>query len=155
MLPVRSTRVSRYVRAAPAAVYAALVDPVAVAEWKFPSGMTCEVHVFEPRIGGNLRVTLTHDLASEAGKTTQHSDTYSGRFVELVPNERIVEIDEFETTDPTMTGAMTVTISLVPVGDGTEVIGLHEGLPPGVSLADNELGWESALERLAALVESG
>jgi len=36
---------------------------------------------------------------------------------------------------------------------GTEVVGQHDGLPPGVSRADNELGWRMALRKLAALVE--
>ena len=31
--------------------------------------------------------------------------------------------------------------------------GLHEGLPPGVSPADNELGWIMALAKLAARVK--
>lgn len=50
---------------------------------------------------------------------------------------------------------MKVTITLVDADGGTEVLGLHEGLPPGVSIADNEAGWQSALARLAALVEEG
>jgi hypothetical protein len=48
---------------------------------------------------------------------------------------------------------MTITITLEDVDGGTKVTGLHEGLPPGVPIADNEAGWESAFARLAALVE--
>jgi uncharacterized protein YndB with AHSA1/START domain len=49
---------------------------------------------------------------------------------------------------------MTITIELRDSDDGgTELRALHEGLPPGVSAADNETGWRSALDRLAALVE--
>ena len=155
MLRVRSTRVSRHVKATPAKVYAALTDPRAVANWKVPSGMRCEVHAFEARVGGALRVSLTYELPTEAGKTTAQTDTYAGRFVELVPNERVVEVDEFETTDPRLRGEMKITITLAEADGGTEVTGLHEGLPPGVSIADNETGWESALARLATLVEAG
>ena len=151
---MRTTRVTRHVRAPRAKVYAALLDPVAVARWKAPSGMTCDVHAFEARVGGRLRVSLTYDLPTEAGKTTAHTDTYTGRFVEIVPNERIVEVDEFETSEPDLRGEMKITISLADAGGGTEVTGLHEGLPAGVPLADNESGWESALARLAALVET-
>jgi hypothetical protein len=32
---------------------------------------------------------------------------------------------------------------------------VHEGLPPGLSSADNEVGWREALAKLAALVEAG
>jgi hypothetical protein len=31
---------------------------------------------------------------------------------------------------------------------------VHENLPPGVSPADNELGWTMSIEKLAGLVES-
>ena len=64
------------------------------------------------------------------------------------------ELDVFETADPAMQGEMRVTISLLDVPGGTEVIGMHEGLPPGVALADNELGWRLAFGKLAALVEA-
>lgn len=37
---------------------------------------------------------------------------------------------------------------------GTDLHATHEGLPPGVSPADNELGWTMALAKLAAIVES-
>lgn len=116
--------------------------------------MTCTVETFEPREGGRVRVSLTYDAPDRAGKTTAQTDTYNGRFVELVPGERVVEVDEFETTEPALAGEMRVTISLSDVPGGTKVVGLHEGVPPAVSLADNEAGWASSLGRLAALVES-
>jgi uncharacterized protein YndB with AHSA1/START domain len=155
MWRVRSTRVSRHVKAPRARVYAALIDPSAVAKWKVPDGMTCRVHAFEGREGGAFRISLTYITSTGAGKTTTQTDTYRGRFVELVPNERVVEVDEFETADPALRGEMRVTISLVDSDGGTDVLGVHEGLPPGVSIADNQAGWQSSLARLAALVEDG
>jgi uncharacterized protein YndB with AHSA1/START domain len=155
MLGMRSTRVSRHVKASRARVYAALIDANAIASWKVPTGMTCHVHAFEGREGGTFRISLTYDTSIGTGKTTSHTDTYRGRFVELVPNERVVEVDEFETADPALHGEMKVTITLVDADGGTDVLGVHEGLPPGVSIADNEAGWQSALARLAALVEDG
>jgi uncharacterized protein YndB with AHSA1/START domain len=136
-------------------VYAALIDANAVARWKVPDGMTCQVHAFEAREGGAFRISLTYETPTEAGKTAAHTDTYRGRFVELVPGERVVEVDEFETTDPALAGEMKITITLVDADGGTQVLGVHEGLPPGLSLADNQVGWESSLARLAALVEDG
>jgi uncharacterized protein YndB with AHSA1/START domain len=148
-----STRIIRHVNAPRARVYEALVDPEAVREWKVPDGMTCHVHSFDAREGGTFRISLTYDTSTAAGKTTAHTDTYHGRFVELVPNERVVEVDEFETDEPALQGEMTVSFALTDADGGTDVIGLHEGLPPGISRADNEAGWRSALDRLAALVE--
>jgi uncharacterized protein YndB with AHSA1/START domain len=146
--------VSQHVNAPRDAVYRVLLDPNSIALWKVPAGMRCQVHAFDPRVGGTLRVSLTYDEASGAGKTTAHTDTYHGRFVEFVPNQRIVEIDEFETNDPALRGEMKITIELADEDEGTLVIGTHEGLPPGVPIADNEIGWRMALEKLAKLVET-
>ena len=135
-------------------MYRALVDANAVAMWKVPEGMKCHLHSFDPREGGTFRISLTYNTQAGAGKTTAHTDTYHGRFVELVPNERVVEVDEFETTDPALQGEMKITITLSDKDGGTEVVGVHEGLPPGVAVADNEFGWRLALGKLAALVEA-
>jgi uncharacterized protein YndB with AHSA1/START domain len=116
--------------------------------------MTAYVHEFDGREGGTFRISLTYDTPTGVGKTTARTDTYHGRFIKLVPNELLVEVDEFETADPALRGEMTITITLGDADGGTDVIGLHEGLPPGISAADNEAGWRSALDRLAELVEA-
>jgi uncharacterized protein YndB with AHSA1/START domain len=106
------TRARRYVDAPRATVYRALIDADAIAKWKVPTGMTCHVHAFAAREGGTFRISLTYDAPSAAGKTSGQTDRYHGRFVELVPNERVVEVDEFETEDPALRGEMTVAITL-------------------------------------------
>lgn len=50
---------------------------------------------------------------------------------------------------------MRITTTLADAPGGTEELAVHEGLPPGVPLADNETGWREALAKLAALVEKG
>ncbi|WNG53601.1 SRPBCC family protein [Archangium gephyra] len=150
-----TTRISRHVKAPRARVYRALIDARAVEAWRVPPGMTSHVHVFEPREGGSIRISLTYDEPTGTGKTTAHTDTYHGRFVKLVPDEQVVETIEFETADPALRGEMTLTISLVDVDGGTDVIAVHDGVPSGVSPADNETGWRLSIERLAALVEAG
>jgi uncharacterized protein YndB with AHSA1/START domain len=117
--------------------------------------MSCVLHEYDVRVGGRLRVSLTYETIDGVGKTSARTDTYHGRFVELVPGERVVEVDEFETGDPALRGEMRATFELRDADGGTEVVGLHENLPPGLSLEDNEAGWRSALDRLAALVEGG
>ena len=150
-----STRVSRHVNAPRAQVYRALLDPVAVAKWRVPNGMTSQVHEFEAREGGSFRISLTYDAPTGTGKTIAQTDTYHGHFVKLVLNQQVVEVMEFETADPAMRGEMTITFTLTDSDSGTEVLGIHEGVPPGVSPADNETGWRMALDKLAALVEAG
>jgi len=149
---MRVTRVCQYIKAPREILYRALIDPSAIAIWKVPTGMTCRVHTFDARVGGTFRISLTYDAPTGVGKTTAHTDTYRGRFVELVPNERVVEIDEFETQNPALRGEMKITIELADKEGGTEVVGVHEGLPASVSAADNEVGWRMALGKLASFL---
>lgn len=149
-----STAVRRRIDAPRSRVYRALLDPTAIARWKVPQGMTAQVHEFDGREGGSFRISLTYDAPTATGKTTARTDTYHGRFVKLVPDEQVVEIDEFETDDPAMRSEMTITITLTDVEGGTELVAVHEGLPPGVSPADNETGWRMSLDKLAALLEA-
>ncbi len=117
--------------------------------------MTSQIHQFDGREGGTFRISLTYGMPTTAGKSTAQTDTFHGRFVELVPDTTVVQVVEFETDDPAMKGEMTITYELADAGDGgTELTGLHEGLPPGVSPADNELGWRMSIDKLAVLVES-
>ena len=149
-----ATRVTRTIAAPPSRVYRALLDPAAVQVWMVPEGMTSAVHAFEPYEGGTFRISLTYEAPGSAGKTTDRTDTFSGRFVRLVPDREVVQAVAFETGDPDMSGDMTITYQLSEDGSGgTTLTGRHEELPPGLSPSDNELGWSMSLAKLAALVE--
>ncbi|MFL5069170.1 MAG: SRPBCC family protein [Xanthobacteraceae bacterium] len=149
-----SIHLSQHVNAPRANVYRALLDARAVATWMVPRGMTSHVHEFDAHEGGSFRISLTYDAPTGTGKTTAHTDTYHGRFVKLVPDEQVVEVVEFETTDPALRGEMTITIALADANGGTDITAVHDGLPRGLSTADNEAGWRSSLAKLAALVEA-
>lgn len=150
-----TTRVERLIRAPRHAVYRALLDADAIEQWRVPDGMTSHVHSFEPREGGSFRVSLTYSAPDRTGKSTAHTDTYHGHFARLVPDQEVVEVSEFETSDAALAGQMTITYTLIEEegGAATRLVGLHEGLPEGVSPADNELGWRIALDKLAELLE--
>ena len=149
-----TTRIARHIRAPRPRVYRALLDPAAVQHWMVPDGMTSEVHSFDPSEGGTFRISLTYDAPTGTGKTSAQTDSFHGRFVTLVPDAQIVQVVEFETHDPTMQGAMTITYTLRDVEGGTDVVGVHEFLPSGLDEADNEVGWRISMGKLAALVES-
>ncbi|HEY0735903.1 MAG TPA: SRPBCC family protein [Herpetosiphonaceae bacterium] len=149
-----STRLTQHVNAPRAKVYRALIDARAVATWMVPDNMTSYVHEFESREGGAFRISLTYDAPTGTGKTSAHTDTYHGRFVTLVPDEQVVEVMEFETDDDSMRGEMTVTFTLSDADGGTDVLAVHDNVPPGVASADNETGWRMSLEKLARLVEA-
>lgn len=153
-----NTAVTRVVRAPREEVYRAFLDPDAVASWLPPEGMSGHVHIFDPREGGEFRISLTYDDPANSpggsgGKTTDDTDTHRGRFVELVPHERIVEVVEFESDDPGFAGEMRITVTLSDVDGGTEVTFRCEDVPSGVRPEDNEAGSRSSLDNLAALLE--
>jgi uncharacterized protein YndB with AHSA1/START domain len=135
-------------------VYRTLLDAEAVRHWMVPDGMTSYIHSFDAREGGTFRISLTYDIPTDAGKTTAQTDSFRGRFVKLVPDTEVIQVVEFETDDPSMQGEMTITYLLADANDGTSLTGLHENLPPGVSPADNELGWSMSVDKLAELVET-
>src|SRR3954447_15430563 len=115
------SRIIRQLKAPRARVYRALTDQREIALWKVPTGMSAQVHEFDAREGGAFRVSLTYDAPTRTGKTTAHTDTYRGRFMRLVPNQKIVEAIEFETADPALPGEMTITTTLVDVDGGTQL----------------------------------
>jgi uncharacterized protein YndB with AHSA1/START domain len=81
--------VRQHVNAPRERVYRALLDAEAVRRWMVPDGMTSLVHAFDAREGGSFRISLTYDAPTGTGKTSAHTDSYHGRFLELVPNERV------------------------------------------------------------------
>jgi uncharacterized protein YndB with AHSA1/START domain len=153
----RSTSVSTLIKAPREQVYQAFLDPEAVAEWLSPDGMKGHVDIFEPHVGGKLRMSLTYldQKDRPRGKTSEDVDTSEGTFVELIPNEKIVQVFEFESDQPDMTGEMRITWSLDDVDGGTEVTVLMEDIPKGIRLEDNELGSRQSLRKLAVFVEGG
>jgi len=151
---VYSTQASRHIRAPRSAVYRALLDAGAIAQWRVPAGMSSHVHEFDAREGGSFRVSLTYDAATGTGKSASHTDTYRGHFVKLVPDEQVVEVFEFETADPDLRGEMTMTTTLTDADGGTDVLVVHEGVPDKVPPADNETGTRMALAKLAKLTEA-
>ena len=89
---VTSTTVRRRLPAPPPVVYAALLDAGAVQRWKVPSAMTSQLHESDAREGGRVRVSLTYVDPDRAGKSSAHSDTYTGcdlpPGVDPAPNEQ-------------------------------------------------------------------
>ena len=119
------------------------------------AGMSGHVHEFDAREGGSLRVSLTYEAPDDTGKSMAHTDSYHGHLVKIVPDQQVVEVVEFETDDPALLGAMTMTTTLTEVDGGTEVVVVHEGIPDAIPAEDNETGTRMALANLARLVEAG
>jgi len=151
---VYSTEASREVDAPRSSVYRALLDAGAIARWRVPTGMTCEVHEFDAREGGFFRISLTYDAPTGTGKSAAHTDTYHGHFVRLRPDEQVVEVLEFEAAAAELRGEMTMTTTLADAESGGTLVTIrHDGIPDAVPAADNEVGTRMALDKLAMFVE--
>jgi len=150
-----TTSVSRTINAPRKAVYQAFLDPVSLASWLPPETMTGKVHQFEPWVGGKLRMSLVYQdpQQSPSGKTSEDTDTFEGRFVELVPDEKVVWAVTFDSQDPGFAGEMRITWNLADAAEATEVTVRCENIPQGVRPEDNEMGSRSSLRNLAALLE--
>ena len=145
---------SRVIGASPQVLYRAFLDPASLVSWLPPSGMKAEIQRFEPREGGTYRMVLTYEGAEHTpGKSSEHSDVVEGRFVELVPNVRVVQEIDFESNDPAFAGPMRMTWSLAPVPAGTEVAISCENVPDGIAKEDHAVGLKSSLDNLATFVE--
>ena len=150
----RIDRASRLIHASAEAVYAAFADPVAWQKWLPPTGMTCEIELFNFRTGGEYRLTLMYTDTSIPGKSGQHRDISNGTFEELIPSRRMVQLVEFESDQPKFAGTMRMTWSIDPVENGVNVSISAEDVPEGISQDDHETGLESTLENLAQFIEN-
>lgn len=152
----RTDRASRLIRATPATIYRAFVDPVALARWLPPAGMTGRLEHFEPKPGGRYRMTLTYDAPdrSTVGKSSEDADTVEGEFVRLVANREVVQRFAFESDDPAFAGVMTMTWKLEPTSpEATAVSIVCENVPEGIRAEDHATGLGSSLQNLAAYCE--
>jgi uncharacterized protein YndB with AHSA1/START domain len=155
MSPSRVDSASRVISATPADIYRAYVDPDALVRWLPPTGMKGRIETFDPRVDGEYRIVLTYVDAnpSATGKTSRDADVVRGRFLELVPDRRIVQSVRFESEDPRFAGEMKLTWHLNPAAEGTTVVVTAENVPEGITRADHEAGFAATLDNLAAFLE--
>jgi uncharacterized protein YndB with AHSA1/START domain len=123
--------------ARPATIFPFLVDPVRHIQWL---GTEAEL---DPRPGGVYRVNVQG----------QHQS--AGKFVEVVPDEKVVFTFGWDEPDhPIPAGSTTMTITLIPDGEKTRVRLVHSGLPAD-AVSDHTKGWDHYLGRLATVVAGG
>lgn len=150
----RTDTASRVIAAPLAQVYAALIDRDALLAWLPPDGMTARFERFDPRPGGSYRLVLTYADASGApGKATAESDVVEARYVDIVPDVRVVQAVDFVSDDPAFAGTMTMTWEVTAADGGTRVDITAEDVPDGISAEDHATGLASSLAKLADYVE--
>lgn len=139
-----TVQLHRVLTTRPDKVYRAFIEPDALAKWIPPNGFTCTVHHMDATVGGTYRMSFRNF-------TTGQSHAFGGRYLELVPNERLLYTDKFE--DPNLPGEIRVTVTLRKVFCGTELRVTQEGLPDAIPVEACYLGWQESLRNLAKLVE--
>lgn len=139
-----AVRLHRVLRAPAERVYKAFIDADAMARWLPPHGFLGKVHEIDAKVGGGYRMSFTN-----FGTGSAHS--FSAKYVELVPHERIRHTDRFD--DSNLPGEMNVTITFRPVLCGTELSIVQEGIPAAIPVEMCYLGWQESLGQLANLVE--
>jgi uncharacterized protein YndB with AHSA1/START domain len=143
-MATNTIRLHRVLAAKPERVYKAFLDADAMAKWLPPNGFTCKVHEMNARVGGTYRMSFTNF-------TTGKSHSFGGKYLELVPNQKIRYSDKFD--DPNLPGEMTTTVSITKVSVGTEINIVQEGVPAAIPAEACYLGWQQSLALLAKLVE--
>lgn len=139
-----TVRFHRVLTAPPERIYRAFLDADAMCKWLPPHGFTGHMHEIDARVGGGYRMSFTNFSSG-------NSHSFSGTFVELVPNERIRHTDKFD--DPGLPGEMQTTITFREVSVGTEIEIVQEGIPAGIPPEACYLGWQESLTLLAQLVQ--
>ena len=139
-----TVKLHRVLRSTPEKIYRAFLEADALAKWLPPNGFTGKVHHLEAKVGGTYKMSFTNF-------GTGHNHTFGGKYLELLPNERLRYTDVFEDTN--LPGEMITTITLKKVSCGTELNVVQEGIPEMIPAEACYLGWQESLILLAKLVE--
>jgi len=119
----------RHIAASPSVVYTYLTESDKWARWQ---GIAAEL---QPVPGGSFLMSMPNGLQA------------SGRFVELVPGQRVVFTWGWIDHPDLPPGSSTVRVDLTPDADGTLVRLTHSGLP-SAEIEIHARGWRHYLPRL-------
>src|SRR5215510_7041569 len=112
MSATNTIRLHRVLRAPADRVYKAFIDPEAMVKWLPPNGFTAKVHQMDAKVGGTYKMSFTNF-------STGNGHTFGGKYLELVPGQKLRYTDKFD--DPNLPGEMITTITLKKVSVGTEM----------------------------------
>ena len=81
-MSANTVRLHRVLQANAETIYRAFLDADAMSKWLPPNGFTGRVHQMDARVDGSYRMSFTNF-------TTRQSHSFGGKYVELMPYERI------------------------------------------------------------------
>lgn len=118
-----AVRIERTMRAGPARVFQAFLDPDLIRQWMHPADLDIDEVSVDPRVGGKILISHSRKGAS--------TGSFQGEFVKIDPPRELVYRWAFVGTEPEKGEYYDtlVTITLRPVPGGhTRVTVVHEEL---------------------------
>ena len=135
-------------------MFDALLDRDALETWLPPGDKTGRFEWFNATTGGSYRLVLTYANPASQAKSSEDADIVQVRFVDIVPNDRVVQAVDFVSDSPEFAGTMTLTWTVRAEADGTRVEIVADDVPVGIDAADHADGLASSLGNLARFVEA-
>jgi uncharacterized protein YndB with AHSA1/START domain len=132
-----------------------MVDQAALETWLPPGDMTGRFERFDPRPGGSYRLVLLYaDPSTARGKSAPDADVVEARYLDIVPNDRVVQAVDFVADAPEFSGTMTMTWSVAATDTGGTLVQITaDDVPDGISAEDHAEGLTASLSNLARFVE--
>ncbi|UPG90383.1 SRPBCC family protein [Luteibacter aegosomaticola] len=134
----------RVLRTTPERLFKAFTDADALPKWLPPHGFTCKVHHLDAQVGGTFKMSFSNF-------TSGNSHAFGGKYLEVVPGERLRYTDVFD--DPNLPGQMVTTVVITKLAMGVDLHITQEGIPDAIPVEMCYLGWQESLQLLTLLVE--
>lgn len=137
--------VRRRFNAPPAKVFAAFANARLVSRWLSPPEITLTVLQFDFRVGGAYRFAY--------GLTAAETVIIGGVYRKIEPPSSIIFSWVIEPPDEHAGIQSEVIVTIMPDGDGTELLIRHEKLTHPDAVLRHAEGWRGALDQLTILLE--
>ncbi|MEO6883674.1 MAG: SRPBCC family protein [Bacteroidia bacterium] len=139
-----SITIQRVLKTTTEKIYRAFTESNALATWLPPNGFVGVVHTMDVKIGGDYKMSFINF-------TTGNGHSFSGKYLELKPNEFLKYSNKFEA--PNLPCEMITSVWLKKVLVGTEIKIVQENIPIIIPTEMCYLGWQESIEKLTKLVE--
>ncbi|NKJ05012.1 SRPBCC domain-containing protein [Rhizobium sp. SG741] len=144
--PLREIVLTREIAAPRTLLFRLWTEPEHLMRWWGPQTTTASAVSVDLREGGAWRHCI---LTAEGKEYWSH-----GRYLEIVPPERLVFTFAWEDQDGKPGHQMKVTVELHELGDKTRLVFRKVELPDDTELKLQTGGWEQALDKYVAYAEA-
>jgi len=146
MRPLREIMLTRDIAAPRALLFLLWTEPEHLMRWWGPQTTTASSVSVDLREGGAWRHCI---LTAEGREYWSH-----GRYLEIVPSERLVFTFAWENQEGKPEHPMQVTVEFHALGDKTRLVFRKVQLPDDTELKLQTGGWEQALDKYVAYAEA-